>query len=773
MRFLLRWAVFSLLFLNGVAAQAASFDAEIAAFEAADAANPPPANVIPFVGSSSINGWPNLPGAFPNHPVLNRGFGGSQMSDVLYYFDRVVTAYRPPLVVVYEGDNDLAAGKSVSQVFNDYSNFVWLVQERLPATDIAFISVKPSPSRTNILARMAELNGLIAGMADGRRVRYIDVFNPMLDENGQPRPELFGPDMLHMNAAGYALWNSIVGPELDAWASTVGGTFLFDFGAAASTTERAPAPDDPLRTWNNITEAIGTSSTGRLERVLTAERSQTAINLVMLSRFNSANGNGVAESPLFPGEATRDSLFGNTETFNGQSNIYPAFKLTGLDTQSVYRFTFFASRTNATDNRETLYTVAGAEPSTAVLDAANNVTNFAVVEGVTPNEAGEIAIHLNPTTSNNSASHFTYLGVMKVEAVPPQRPISFLREPVSARVPVGQRATFSVAVAGSPPFFIQWRSNGVAIPGASELSYEIPSVTFAMSGAAFSVSVSNLAYSVTSSNAVLEVIDAPPPVELSAQALLFDFGAASTTGHGPSPDDPTNYWNNVTTAVGTSSTASMTNLVTIENSSSAVGLAMLSRFNGANENGTVSPAPFPTDATRDSLFGNTELFSGLTNVYPRFKLTGLAAGRSYQLTFYASRTGVGDNRETLYTVTGAATNAAVLNAANNVSNMVAVTGVRPTRDGELIIALTPGPNNNNANHFTYLGVLKLELLPLPRLLPPRVSASSVTLQWGGGGILEWSPAVEGPWSPISPQPDGAYSEATTSGTNRFFRLRVP
>jgi hypothetical protein len=259
---------------------------------------------------------------------------------------------------------------------------------------------------------------------------------------------------------------------------------------------------------------------------------------------------------------------------------------------------------------------------------------------------------------------------------------------------------------------------------------------------------------------------------ITSQTLLFDFGGGLTTDHAAAPDDPTNYWNNVTTTIGGSSTASLTNIVTAENAATTVGLTMLSRFNGANENGTTASPLFAADATRDSLFGNTELFSGLTNIYPKFKLTGLSSARNYRFTFYASRTGVGDNRETLYTVQGAVTNTTTLNVANNITNVAVLNSVRPTSAGELIIGLTPSANNNNANHFTYLGVLKVELLPLPRHLPPRITGGSLNLQWTGGGVLEWAPTVMGPWTPIS-SPDGNYSEPVLPGTNRFFRVRVP
>ena len=202
--------LFALCFLS-TALFAQGFEAEISAFEQADLSSPPPANPVLFVGSSSIRVWPNLAGDFPDYPVMNRGFGGSQMSDVLYYFDRVVAVYNPALILVYEGDNDLAAGKSVEQVYADYVAFLTLVEEQLPDADVAFISTKPSPSRSQYLEVTRQLNARLEELtSNDSHLLFIDVFTPMLNDSGQPRPELFGGDMLHMNAAGYELWKSII-----------------------------------------------------------------------------------------------------------------------------------------------------------------------------------------------------------------------------------------------------------------------------------------------------------------------------------------------------------------------------------------------------------------------------------------------------------------------------------------------------------------------------------------------------------------------------------
>lgn len=193
------------------------WESAIEAFEAADAENPPPEGAVLFVGSSSIRGWETVDEDFPAINVINRGFGGSQFSDLNYYIDRIVLPYRPRTIVVYEGDNDLAAEKSPETVFEDYKTFVHRVHERLPDTRIAFIAIKPSLSRWNIANQMREANRLIREYALWREnLEYIDVFSPMLGPNGRPRPEVFTDDGLHMNDAGYALWTEIVRPYLTA-----------------------------------------------------------------------------------------------------------------------------------------------------------------------------------------------------------------------------------------------------------------------------------------------------------------------------------------------------------------------------------------------------------------------------------------------------------------------------------------------------------------------------------------------------------------------------
>jgi lysophospholipase L1-like esterase len=203
------------LFIAGVQAQPAKWEPEIRAFEAADKTNPPPAVGIVFVGSSSVRLWKTLAEDFKGFRTINRGFGGSQMDDSAFYADRIVLPYRPRQVMVYAGDNDIAAGKNPAEVLAAFKDFVQKVHRELPETEIDYISIKPSPSRWKWVKEIRETNRLIASWAKSQpRVQFIDVFEPMLGDNGQPREELFQPDRLHLNPRGYALLASLVRPFL-------------------------------------------------------------------------------------------------------------------------------------------------------------------------------------------------------------------------------------------------------------------------------------------------------------------------------------------------------------------------------------------------------------------------------------------------------------------------------------------------------------------------------------------------------------------------------
>ncbi|HTL69413.1 MAG TPA: SGNH/GDSL hydrolase family protein [Lacunisphaera sp.] len=208
-------AALGLVLAITAAADPAHWAGEIDVLTRDDAAHPPPSRGIVFVGSSSIRFWDSLAADFPGRPVIRRGFGGSELADSVYYFDRIVLPYHPATVVVYAGDNDIAAGKSPETVANDFRALVARTHATLPDTRVLFIAMKPSPSRWHLHEQYERGNRLIADQcAADPLLAFVDVWSAMLDAKGQPRPELFRPDMLHMKPAGYAIWVRLLTPLL-------------------------------------------------------------------------------------------------------------------------------------------------------------------------------------------------------------------------------------------------------------------------------------------------------------------------------------------------------------------------------------------------------------------------------------------------------------------------------------------------------------------------------------------------------------------------------
>ena len=192
--------------------------AEIRAFEEADRTNPPPRQAILFIGSSSIGRWTNLAEAFPGHRVIKRGFDGSHLSDSVAFVDRFVTPYKPRLVLLYAGDNDLAAGKSPEQVLGDFKAFIGRVHAALPNTRIAYLAIKPCPAREEFLDRVKATNRLIwEYIATNDRLLFVDFFTPMLTKEGRPRADVYRKDGLHPNEQGYEFWAAILRPILDKY----------------------------------------------------------------------------------------------------------------------------------------------------------------------------------------------------------------------------------------------------------------------------------------------------------------------------------------------------------------------------------------------------------------------------------------------------------------------------------------------------------------------------------------------------------------------------
>jgi lysophospholipase L1-like esterase len=190
---------------------------EIQAFKKQDSVSLPPQNAILFVGSSSFNYWKDVDAYFPGYVIINRGFGGSSLPDVIRYADEIIFPYQPKQIVIYCGENDLAASDTASAqlVFNRFKSLYSLVRNRLPNVNIAYVSIKPSPSRLHLIAKMREANAMIKGYLENQKnAAYINVFDRMLNEDGTPMKDLFVQDNLHMNARGYTIWSKIISPYL-------------------------------------------------------------------------------------------------------------------------------------------------------------------------------------------------------------------------------------------------------------------------------------------------------------------------------------------------------------------------------------------------------------------------------------------------------------------------------------------------------------------------------------------------------------------------------
>ena len=205
-------------------ARAARWKESFDSFAEADKANAPRPGGVLFVGSSSIRLWDSLEQDFQALPIITkRGFGGSRLSDCSDHVSKLVLPYKPRLVIVYAGDNDIAEGATPAEVLVSFKRFVEQVHRDLPDTRIAYLSIKPSPSRAQLVAQARATNELIADYsATVPHLDYIDIYSKMVDANGRPRPELFGPDMLHLNRAGYALWRQEISAHLGPLADPSG-----------------------------------------------------------------------------------------------------------------------------------------------------------------------------------------------------------------------------------------------------------------------------------------------------------------------------------------------------------------------------------------------------------------------------------------------------------------------------------------------------------------------------------------------------------------------
>jgi lysophospholipase L1-like esterase len=180
-----------------------------------DSKNSVPDDAVLFVGSSSIRMWATRR-SFPDMKVINRGFGGSHISDVIYFSDRIVLPYKPEVIVFYAGDNDVAAGKSAERVLEDYRKFIKIVHKEMPKTPVIFIAIKPSLSRWKLWPEMKRANAMIRDYCDTDEcLSFVDISVALLGKDGKPDKKLFLDDQLHLSDEGYSKWTAMLRPAIE------------------------------------------------------------------------------------------------------------------------------------------------------------------------------------------------------------------------------------------------------------------------------------------------------------------------------------------------------------------------------------------------------------------------------------------------------------------------------------------------------------------------------------------------------------------------------
>ncbi len=194
------------------------FQAEINVFIKKDSIAMPAANSILFVGSSSFNYWKDISNYFPGYPIINRGFGGSSLTDIIHFNQETILKYKPKQIYIYCGENDIAASDTITPqiVFERFKTLYTIIRNHLGnKIPIMYVSIKPSVARWSMEDKFVTANSLIRNFINKQKqTQFLDVHAAMLDSNGEVFKDIFIADKLHMNAKGYAIWQKIIAPTL-------------------------------------------------------------------------------------------------------------------------------------------------------------------------------------------------------------------------------------------------------------------------------------------------------------------------------------------------------------------------------------------------------------------------------------------------------------------------------------------------------------------------------------------------------------------------------
>jgi lysophospholipase L1-like esterase len=452
--------------------------------------------------------------------------------------------------------------------------------------------------------------------------------------------------------------------------------------------------------WNNLTD---TEVSANALLLFNSDIKATPFGVRVNDRFNGVNTGGITTPDALlkiPVSATRDSYYGNVELWNSVTEPTGGIEFSGLDPAKSYTFLIYGSRT-ATDNRETKYTLEGLTTVSDSINVSNNTANMLEMT-ITPKADGTINLIASPGGNNDNSYHFYYLNAVKLI----YDEESFTQPTISISSPNGGEI-YSIGTSQS----ISWT--------ASDLTEDII-VSYSTNNGSTWIDIDTVASSVTSldwiipdypssqylvrakswiaedmSDAVFEVEGVLP----NNDTILIDFGAPEAGMPSALP------WNNLTDP---EVSEDFTTLINSAGDPTAAGIRVYDRFTGKNTGGTTSPNPIidmPSTVTRDSYFGNVEVFSGFIEPTGGLMFTGLNPSKEYSFIIFASRTAT-DNREAKYLFDGATMDSVYLNSSNNTSTTVTAM-MTPKADGTMNLIVSPGENNNNGNHFYYLGGLKM------------------------------------------------------------------
>ncbi|MCA9734786.1 T9SS type A sorting domain-containing protein [candidate division KSB1 bacterium] len=496
--------------------------------------------------------------------------------------------------------------------------------------------------------------------------------------------------------------------------STVYDTIQVDFGSNLS-----------AGAWNNFNDGSGA---GEITTLRNSKNLYTGMGINVYDRFNGINTGGTTTPDAnvgYPSSATSDSYFGNITEFSGLIEPTGAMLISGLNPEKQYTFEVFASRV-ATDNRETQYKFSGATMDSVLLNPSNNTATTVSVT-VQPKEDGTIDLTVSPGPNNNNGSGFYYLGALKMiyeqEAVLPPA-ISLTAPNGGEELTAGANYFITwdpvnlvadVVISYSTNNGSSWNEIATIDSSQTSFAWQVPNTS---SGTCLVQVVSGTASD--QSDSVFTIL---PLTSTVYDTILVDFGSNESAGG----------WNNFTDPAGTGEIPA---LVNSQNLYTGIGCNIFDRFNGINLNGTTSPDPnlsIPSSASNDSYYGNTALWGGLVEPSAGILFTGLKVEKSYTFEIFASRMGVSDNRETKYKFIGSVTDSLYLNAANNTTNIVAIT-LEPATDGTISLLLSAGENNTNSYSFYYLTAMKI-------IYEQEEAAPTITVLTPNGGE-EWTKETE-------------------------------